>query len=216
MRRYIVETMRRVVGEVDGYVRALQSAKSLADPDAELAARSKLFRDRGLSSDTSLLPDFAVEQALAALASNAMLGPGSVRRVAVVGPGLDFTDKAEGYDFYPQQTIQPFSVIDSLLRLGLAKPDQLRMTTFDLSPRINQHLDAARGRARAGGAYVLELPRDLDAGWRPDLVTYWRRFGDRIGEETAAAVAARRRRQRAGSRSARASVGRAVRLFPKI
>jgi hypothetical protein len=185
----MVEAMRRVVGEVDSYIRALQTAKSLADPDAELATRSKLFRERGLSSDTSLLPDFAVEQALVAFASSGLIRPGEVRRVAVIGPGLDFTDKAEGYDFYPQQTIQPFSVIDSLLRLGLAKPDQLRLTTFDLSPRINQHLEAARRRARGGGPYILELPRDVEAGWRPDLVTFWRRFGDRIGEETAAVTA---------------------------
>jgi hypothetical protein len=80
-------------------------------------------------------------------------------------------------------------VIDSLLRFGIAKPDQLRMSTFDLSPRINQHLEAARQRARAGGAYVLQLPRDIDAGWRPDLVTYWRQFGDRIGDETPAVAA---------------------------
>jgi SAM-dependent methyltransferase len=186
LRRYLLEVMRRVVGEVDDYVRTLQSVRSSADANAELAARSKLFRTRGLSSDTSLLPDFAVEQTLATLASNGTLEAGSVRRVAVVGPGLDFTDKAEGYDFYPQQTIQPFSVIDSLLRLGLARPDQLVMTTFDISPRINQHLEAARRRARGGGAYVVELPRDVEASWHPDLLSYWRRFGDRIGEETAA------------------------------
>jgi hypothetical protein len=186
VRRYILEAMRRMVGEVDGYVRTLQSAKSLADPGAELAARSKLFRDRGLSSDTSLLPDFALERALADLRSNGTLAAGSVRRVAVIGPGLDFTDKAEGYDFYPPQTIQPFSIIDSLLRLGLATGEPLRLASFDLSPRINQHLDAARRRAGAGAAYVLQLPRDVDAGWRPDLVTYWQRFGDSIGEETAA------------------------------
>src|SRR5207247_1843359 len=83
---------------------------------------------------------------------------GSIRRVAIVGPGLDFTDKLEGYDFYPQQTFQPFGVIDSLIRLGLASRGNLRLTTFDLNLKINQHLDAARQRARAGGAYVLQLP----------------------------------------------------------
>jgi len=31
---------------------------------------------------------------------------GSVRRVGIIGPGLDFTDKQEGYDFYPAQTVQ--------------------------------------------------------------------------------------------------------------
>jgi SAM-dependent methyltransferase len=181
VRGYLLEAMRRVVGEVDDFVRTLQSAKSSADPGAELAARSKLFRARSLSSDTSLLPDFAVEQALAALVSAGRFAADGIHRVAIVGPGLDFTDKAEGYDFYPQQTIQPFSVIDSLMRLGLA-PSDLRVTTFDLSPRINEHLEAARQRARAGGAYSLQLPRDVDAGWRPELLSYWQRFGDRIGE----------------------------------
>jgi hypothetical protein len=189
VRRFLLDTMRRVVGETGGYLRTLQSAKSLPDPHAEFVERSSLFRSRGLSSDTSLLPDFAVDRALAALEGTGKLGADSVRRVAIVGPGLDFTDKAEGYDFYPPQTIQPFAVIDSLVRLGLAIPEALRVTTFDLSPRVNQHLEAARRRAIAGAPYVLQLPRDVEAGWRPDLVAYWQRFGDRIGQETTAVAA---------------------------
>jgi hypothetical protein len=43
---------------------------------------------------------------------------GALRKVAVIGPGLDFTDKAAGQDFYPEQTIQPFTLIDLPLRLG--------------------------------------------------------------------------------------------------
>src|SRR5439155_1348974 len=78
-------------------------------PGAEFAERSRLYRARGLSSDTSLLPDYAVEQALRAMrAKGAIDGP--IRRVAVIGPGLDFTDKQEGYDFYPPQTLQPFAI----------------------------------------------------------------------------------------------------------
>jgi len=185
-RRYLLDTMRRVVGEVDDFLRTLQSAKSAGDPGAELLARSRLFRNRGLSSDTSLLPDFAVDQVFAAFASAGTFAPGTIHRVAIVGPGLDFTDKAEGYDFYPPQTIQPFAVIDSLIRLGLASPDRLRVSTFDLSPRINEHLEGARRRARTGTGYVMQLPRDLAAGWRPELLTYWQRFGDRIGERIGA------------------------------
>jgi len=60
------------------------------------------------------------------------------------------------------------------------------MTTFDLSPRINHHLEAARQRARADGGYLLELPRTLDPPWTPSLVDYWKRFGDKIGEEVKA------------------------------
>jgi SAM-dependent methyltransferase len=106
-----------------------------------------------------------------------------VRRVAIVGPGLDFTDKQDGFDFYPQQTIQPFAVIDSLLRLGLAKPNDLRVTTLDLSPRINDHLTRARARAAQGTAYVVQLPRDEQ--WKPDLLAYWSKFGDQIGATVA-------------------------------
>jgi len=107
----------------------------------------------------------------------------SVRRVGVIGPGLDFTDKAEGYDFYPPQTTQPFSVIDSLRRLGVARTNDLRLTTFDLSARVNRHLEAARGRADAGESYVVVLPRDRDGRWRPDLIGFWKNFGSRIGED---------------------------------
>jgi SAM-dependent methyltransferase len=105
-----------------------------------------------------------------------------------VGPGLDFTDKAEGYDFYPQQTIQPFALVDSLTRLGLARPEELRVTTLDLSPRVNRHLAAARQRAMAGEPYVIQLPLangDPKHQWDPALVGYWQRFGDRIGEDVA-------------------------------
>jgi hypothetical protein len=146
------------------------------------AARSTLFRDRGLSSDTSILPGFGIEQTLAVLMANRLIAAGSVHRVAIVGPGLDFADKRQGYDFYPVQTIQPFAVIDSLIRLGLSSPGQIRVTTFDVSPRINHHLAEARQRADAGGAYLLNLPQRMDLfRWSPYLVSYWANLGDRIG-----------------------------------
>jgi hypothetical protein len=62
------------------------------------------------------------------------------------------------------------------------------VTTFDLSPRINHHLEAARERARAGTIYPLALPRNLDLPWDRALVEYWRRFGASIGEAAADVV----------------------------
>ena len=67
----------------------------------------------------------------------------------MIGPGLDVVDKEEGHDFYPPQTIQPFALIDSLVRLGLADADTLRVTTFDVSARVNDHI-AEMGRRAAG------------------------------------------------------------------
>jgi hypothetical protein len=181
IRRYFNESLMRFSTEI-----AILSERRLNDPSVELSEKLTRFRDRGLSSDTSIFADFAIEQGLVAITAAGLFGAGSVRRVAIVGPGLDFTDKHEGYDFYPQQTIQPFAVIDSLMRLGLVTSDQFQITTIDLSQRINHHLEAARQRARADGAYVVELPRTMDPPWTPGLVTYWERFGDRIGEEVKA------------------------------
>ena len=158
-------------------------ASTLLDPDAPLVDQVTIFRDRGLSSDTSILIDFGIERALEDVKSNGLL-KSAVQRVAIVGPGLDFTDKQEGHDFYPQQTIQPFAVVDSLIRLGLAAAGRVNVTAFDLSPRVIQHLEAARARARDGGSYTLVLPRELDRMWTADLTKYWQRFGDRIGKET--------------------------------
>lgn len=178
---YLLTSLVRVLKEQSGYAKILQSAQLLGDPSAEFAERSKLFSNRGLSSDTSLLPNFAIERALTSMKAQGMLAVGSVRRVAIVGPGLDFTDKQDGYDFYPQQTIQPFAIIDTLFRLGLARISDLKVTTLDLSPRINDHIRRARARAQSGGGYVVQLPRDAQGQWKPEAVSYWTRFGDRIG-----------------------------------
>ena len=142
-----------------------------------------VFRNRGLSSDTSIYAAFAIDAALKDMAAKGMLRPTSVRRVAVVGPGLDFTDKQEGYDFYPLQTIQPFAVIDSLRARRLAAANDLRMTTYDLNPRVNDHIESARQRAGRGTAYTVQLPRDPTQRWQRDLVSYWTRFGESIGEQ---------------------------------
>jgi hypothetical protein len=159
-------------------------------PASSDAARSTLFRDRGLSSDTSIFPGFGIEQTLAVLMANGLVAAGRVQRVAIVGPGLDVADKRQGYDFYPVQTIQPFAVIDSLIRLGLSSPGQIRVTTFDVSPRINHHLEEARQRAEMGGPYVLHLPQRTDLfRWSPYLVSYWAHLGDRIGTAIPPAVA---------------------------
>ena len=183
-RAYLIALRSRVISDNERYQKAAQTAAGLTDPTAKLDAYATLFRDRGLSSDTSLRPGFAIETTMAAMKASGRLK--EVNRVGIVGPGLDFSDKAEGYDFYPQQTIQPFGIIDSLIRLGLARAGDLSVTTFDLSPRVNQHLDWARRRAAIGQSYALQLPLDMKDpahDWDPDLVNYWRRFGDHIGAE---------------------------------
>jgi len=179
---YLVDIRERMIAENERYRRASASPSEYPT----------LFRDRGLSSDTRLTASFAIDEALAALARSGWVASGGIRRVAIVGPGLDFTDKAEGYDFYPLQTIQPFAVMDSLARLSMATLAELRVTTLDLSPRVNRHLATARRRASLGATYVIQLPLADDLAsheWHQDLVAYWQRFGSMIGKTVPATPA---------------------------
>ena len=155
-------------------------AEQLSSMLNEPGAMSTIFRERGLSSDTTVTIDFGVERALEAVKAEGVIASGGIRRVAIIGPGLDFVDKQNGYDFYPQQTIQPFALIDSLLRFGLAVPGRVEVVAYDLSPRVIEHLRAARERAAAGASYTLILPRDLDRPFTPDLLEYWQRLGNWI------------------------------------
>jgi hypothetical protein len=182
---FLLTEVARVTREHATHARELAELRKIGNTTEEFAGRSRVFRTRGLSLDTSLLPGFALEQSLAALRARGLMKPGTVRNVAVIGPGLDFSDKSSGYDFYPQQTLQPFALVDSLVRIGLAgSAEDVQVTTLDLSPRVNDHLAAVRRRAAAGEPYVIRLPLDPAVPWRPEVLSYWDSAGDRIGDAT--------------------------------
>ena len=190
---YLFTNVARVREEAARLAADLEAARNAADATSAFAERSRIFRDRGLAGDSSVLTQFAVDRAICRLRDKGLLPAGSVTRAAVVGPGLDFADKQEGFDFYPPQSLQPFTLVDSLLRCGLAERsplrpatvpgtapssvEGLRVTTLDISPRVNAHLRAAVARA----AYRLVFPWDSEAGWTGEAEAYWKRAGDRIG-----------------------------------
>ena len=178
--------IERVIAERRQYM-LREDAFPKGDTVEQIMVQSTLFRDRGLSLDTSILASFAIEQALEKMSSDHLLPPGRIRRVALIGPGLDFADKNSGYDFYPVQTVQPFTSIDSLLRLGLAAgPDEIELTTLDISPRVNNHIIDIGNRAKTGAPYILRLPTEAGSPWTPGLISYWKRVGDQIGAVTPA------------------------------
>ena len=178
---YLLDNIVRVRQEAAALAGQLETLRTATDATAAFAERSRVFRDRGLSADSSVLTQFAVDRALLALVERKVMSPGSAIRVAIIGPGLDFVDKQEGFDFYQPQSLQPFTALDSLMRCGLASPVAM-VTTIDVSERVNRHLDGAVERARRDrAAYRLVLPRDTGAGWLDEAVAYWKRAGDRIG-----------------------------------
>jgi hypothetical protein len=185
---YLLSAVVRVRKEAAALAQALETARRLPDSTAAFAEQSRVFRERGLAPDSSVLTQYAVDRAIATLRTQGTLKPGSVTRVAIVGPGLDFADKQEGFDFYEPQSLQPFATIDSLLHSGAAAPG-LQVITIDVSERVNGHLRSVIERAtHANREYRLVLPHDSGAAWLDAAVVYWRRMGDRIGIPFAVSV----------------------------
>jgi len=182
---FLYNNLLRVMKERISLGERVAEAQKLMHPDdpSSLLNRSRAFRDRGISLDTGILPDFLIEQTLRDLKMRGVLREGQIARIAVVGPGLDFIDKNEqdAYDYYPQQTLQPFALYDSLLRLGLAKDDGLSESIMDISSRVIEHIRGARERAAKSAGYVVQLPREVSRPWPPELTNYWKSLGDQVG-----------------------------------
>ena len=175
MKKYLLDNLARLRDEFLKYRAQTKDEK-----------RFQLFQDRGISLDTNLWPDYALDVQLRSMTEKGLLKPGSVRRIAIVGPGLDFANKEAGSDFYPPQTIQPFAVLDSLFRLGVADPAKVELYTVDISQEVNVHVDRARRNAARGLPYVVQLPwnteRPMSDDYRASFIAYWSKLGDRIGE----------------------------------
>jgi hypothetical protein len=144
------------------------------------------FKDRGISTDSNLYPDYTIQLHLKHMMDQGLLQPGSVHRIAILGPGLDFVNKKSGSDFVPPQTTQPFAVIDSLAKLGLADPATIEVYTFDISSRVNKHLERARKDAAAGKGYTIQLLSSPADEWSQEyhngFIEYWQKLGDKIGK----------------------------------
>ncbi|HET9217776.1 MAG TPA: hypothetical protein VFR18_12400 [Terriglobia bacterium] len=176
--RYVMENINRYQAERLHYQGAVNRVTGI---DASKAPGiSDIYKDRGLSGDTDFRPNYAIEQGLAEAKRRGLLT--SIRRVAILGPGLDFTDKDSGFDHYPLQTLQPFAIVDSLVRLGLASLQNLRISVADISVPTLEHITRTITRARAQQGYTLQLVLDRTRSWSPGALEYWQRFATRIGE----------------------------------
>ena len=187
IRARLLSMIDRAIREGETHARLIEQARGLGDPSLEFAERSRMYRERGLASDTSIRVNFAIEQALrGAYAQQA--APARIRRVGIVGPGLDVVDKQEGHDFYPPQTIQPFAVIDSLIRLRLADAGDIHVTTLDVSATVNDHIVEMGRRARAGMPCIMTLVLDGEVAWTPQLLSYFGTFGDTIASQVPVSI----------------------------
>jgi hypothetical protein len=108
---------------------------------APASAVAELYRTRGLSTDTAVEAGFVVNLGLEIIRS--LKADRQIKRVLIVGPGLDLAPRT-GFRDTPPESYQPWAVIDALLATGLARVGELEVTAADINPRVIDHLRRAR------------------------------------------------------------------------
>jgi len=97
-----------------------------------------LYQTRGHSTDTELRATYGVHIGLAAIAAEKPAP--KIRKVLLIGPGLDWSPRTALREDSPPRSYQPYALADSLLRLGLAERGALTIDCVDINPRVVDHI----------------------------------------------------------------------------
>ena len=139
-------TQERGAGLTREYERAMRflyQKEFVAQRESDAAdAVATLYQSRGFSTDTAVEAGYAVYLGLGVIKG---IDPGRrVRRVLIVGPGLDLAPRTGLIDAAPPESYQPWAVIDALVGLGLSRLDDLDVVAADINPRVVDHLRRER------------------------------------------------------------------------
>ena len=170
---------RRPAGLAAEYLRAMRFlyqkefvAQRAAAPAAAVA---ELYRRRGLATDTAVEAGFVVHLGLGLLTGQDP--PRLIRRVLIVGPGLDLAPRTALAEAAAPESYQPWAVMDALLGLGLARHGELDLVAADINPRVVAHL-----RRHAGRATDLRAASGLRAGPGLTLSRDYVEYVDGLGQ----------------------------------
>lgn len=143
------------------------------------AAVAELYRARGLSTDTAVEAGYLVYLGLGVVKS---LEPDRrIRRVLIVGPGLDLAPRTGLLEAGPPESYQPWAVIDALLSLGLSRVDDLEVVGADINPRVVEHLRRSREHPPTL-MLVSEIRETETVTLSGEYREYFARLGRAIGE----------------------------------
>ena len=141
-------------------------------------AVAALYRSRGLSTDTAVEAGFVVREGLGI--GTALSPDRRIRRVLIVGPGLDLAPRTALNQASRPESYQPWAVMDALLSLGVSVAGELEIVGADINPRVVDVLRRYRGKPLALGL-ATEI-RDADGvAFRADYRDYFARLGAAIG-----------------------------------
>jgi hypothetical protein len=159
--------------------------RELRDPQAAEEFLAELYRKRGHSTDTQIEANFAVHTALSVVRE---LEPTRLLRVLLIGPGLDFAPRTGLVDLFEPQSYQPFALADSLLALGLARREELRVHCVDINERVVAYLQNASKLSAPTLRVLSGVAERAERRFTDDYRAYFRRLGERIAVERPLAV----------------------------
>jgi hypothetical protein len=144
-------------------------------------AVEELYRSRGLSTDTAVEAGYLVYLGLGVIKS---LQPDlRIRRVLIVGPGLDLAPRTALLEMAPPESYQPWAVMDALLALGLSGVDDLEVIGADINPRVVDHLRRSRA-APPTLTLASGIREDENVTLSPEYREYFGSLGRAIGDAT--------------------------------
>ena len=193
-------------------MRFLYQKEFVAQREASPAAAvAELYRRRGLSTDTAVEAGYVVHLGLGVL--KALEPTRRVRRVLIVGPGLDLAPRTGLDESAAPESYQPWAVLDSLLSLGLGTPGDLEIVAADINPRVVAHLAQAREhppRLRVASS----LHESPSLSLSPEYRDYVDRFGGALSALPAVPARDLGNGQRGKTVSVSAQAARALRATP--
>ncbi len=185
LRTTVPDRRRREAAVLREYRRAMRFIyqKEFVAQRAGADAVAALYRTRGLSTDTAVEAGYVVHSGLGIV--RALNPEHRIRRVLIVGPGLDLAPRTGLLEAGPPESYQPWAVIDALLALGLSRAGDLQVVGADINPRVVEHL--ARARAVPPVLTLISgIGESKAVTLSADYRDYFAQLGGAIGTITAA------------------------------
>jgi len=174
------------------YLRAMRfvyEKEFVAQRSAHAAdAVAELYRARGLSTDTEVEAGFVVYNGLGVV--KALEPERRIRRVLIVGPGLDLAPRTGMLESAPPESYQPWAVMDALNSLGLSRAGDLEIVGADINPHVVDHL---RRSAQQPPTLTLisGIQENASVTFSPEYREYFAALGNAIGLPGSAAAGTR-------------------------